>query len=306
MNLRRLDQSGKDFMVIIGNKSGQLGNRLFVFAHIIANAIEYGYEVSNPSFHDYAQYFASLRHDFFCRYPSRTTSLKSHKILQAAYLVLLSKSVSISKKLGFRLFDCDFLKVNAMGHDGDDYHLSSSEFIGIRESSRHLMLNGWAFRDFPNMGKHAEEIRRFFAPADQHAANIERLMEKARKDCDLLVGVHIRQGDYRKWLGGRHFYDTRQYADIMRRFVAQSGGKRLKFLICSNAAQDIKLFDGLDYLIGNNHQFEDLYSFAKCDLLIGPPSTYTMWASYYGSVPLFVLQSATGPIPADGFQISKG
>ncbi|MFN5837557.1 MAG: hypothetical protein ACK47J_12755, partial [Pseudanabaena sp.] len=37
---------------------------------------------------------------------------------------------------------------------------------------------------------------------------------------------------------------------------------------------------------GINGIIEDLYSMAKCDYLIGPPSTYSMWASFYGMVPL--------------------
>jgi hypothetical protein len=293
-------------MVIIGNKSGQLGNRLFVYAHFIANAMELGYQVSNPSFYDYSQYFASLREDFFCRYPSRKSSLKSNKFLQGAYFAILTKSISLAKKTGCGLFGCDMLKTATMGHDGDNHQLSSSEFIKAREGARHLMVKGWAFRDEPNLIKHAEEVRRFFAPAAEHAANVSRLMAQARKGCDLLVGVHIRQGDYRTWLGGKHFYETREYADIMKSYLALAGGKRVRFLICSNAVQDERLFEGVHYILGNNHQLEDLYAFAQCDYLIGPPSTYTMWASFYGSVPLFTVLSTAEPVTDDGFKICLG
>lgn len=293
-------------MVIIGNKSGQLGNRLFVYAHFIANAIEYGYEVSNPSFYDYSRYFANLQKDFFCRYPARESGLKSRKSLQAAYFLALTKSVSLAKKMGLRLCNCDLLKVKAMGHDGDNYDLCSPEFIGVREGARHLLVRGWAFRDFSNLTKHADRVRRYFAPAEPHAANVERLIDRARKDCDLLVGLHIRHGDYRTWLGGRHFYETAQYADIMRDYASRCAGKRVRFLICSNARQDEKLFHGLDYIMGNNHQMEDMYSFARCDRLIGPPSTYTMWASFYGSVPLFIVHTPGEPILPEGFRIHRG
>ena len=62
-------------MVIIGKRAGQLGNRLFVFAHIIANAIEYSYAVQNPSFYGYSRYFTGTRNDFFCRYPAKKTRM---------------------------------------------------------------------------------------------------------------------------------------------------------------------------------------------------------------------------------------
>ena len=292
-------------MVIIGNKSGKLGNRLFVFAHLIANAIEHSYGVSNPSFYDYSHYFANMQDDFFCRYPARKSRLKSRKFLQNLYLKTLNGSVGLCRKMGFRLLDCDLLKVTANGHDDDNYHLSSPQFIAKREASRHLLVKGWAIRDFPNLEKHADHVRRFFEPAQPHIANISRLMEKAREDCDLLVGVHIRQGDYKKWLNGKYFFSSEEYASIMRRYCSQEN-RKVKFLICSNTPQDPRDFVGLNYLTGNNHQLEDMYSFAQCDLLIGPPSTYTMWASFYGSVPLFTVDSAEGPVSANGFKVCRG
>ena len=36
---------------------------------------------------------------------------------------------------------------------------------------------------------------------------------------------------------------------------------------------------------------DDLYSLAQVDLLVGPPSTFTGWASFYGSVPIYWLES---------------
>jgi hypothetical protein len=37
---------------------------------------------------------------------------------------------------------------------------------------------------------------------------------------------------------------------------------------------------------------EDLYSLARCDYLLGPPSTFSLWASFYGNVPLHQMASA--------------
>ena len=41
-------------MMIIGKKYGQLGNRLFLYAHLIAAAEEYGVKLMNPAFAEYA------------------------------------------------------------------------------------------------------------------------------------------------------------------------------------------------------------------------------------------------------------
>lgn len=44
-------------MVILGYKTGQLGNRLFHYSHWLANSWEYGYRLYNPSFDEYGKYF---------------------------------------------------------------------------------------------------------------------------------------------------------------------------------------------------------------------------------------------------------
>jgi hypothetical protein len=51
------------------------------------------------------------------------------------------------------------------------------------------------------------------------------------------------------------------------------------------------MFAGLNVTFGTGDLIEDMYAFASCDYLIGAPSTFTMWASFYGKVPLNVIRS---------------
>lgn len=293
-------------MVVISNKSGQLGNRLFVFAHFIANAHEFGYEVSNPSFFDYAHYFKNIEMDYFCGFPRRNSGQQANRRLQAAYFKALRLGFSVCYKLGIQGKFAKCLNLPALKRGPELYILSSREYIELRESTRHLFVKGFLFRDPPIFDKHAELIREYFRPADRHAENIARLMQRARQNCDLLVGVHIRQGDYKKWEQGRYYYRSEEYAGVMRGYAAQHPGKRVRFLVCSNEPQDPKAFEGLDIVFGDNHQFEDMYAFAQCDRLLGPPSTYTLWASFYGQVPLFVVKSVQAPVVAEEFMVAGG
>lgn len=48
---------GDRTLVILGYKTGQLGNRLFHYSHWLANSWEYGYRLYNPSFDEYGKYF---------------------------------------------------------------------------------------------------------------------------------------------------------------------------------------------------------------------------------------------------------
>lgn len=295
-------------MVIIGKRAGQLGNRLFVFAHIIANAIEYNYKVQNPSFFGYSQYFAGTVNDFFCRFPARNSWVHGSLLQTFFYrfinkiMLPLSEFSLISKLLGITVLD-----VSQKTYPEEYYDMTNPVYISLATSIPLLIIkDAWIFRDPINIKKHAGQVRAFFTPIEKHSSAVSALISRSRSDCELLVGVHIRQGDYQRWQGGKYCFDTSAYAAVMRRFAATMPEKRVRFLVCSNAKQDERLFEGLDYAMGNNHPLEDMYAFAQCDLLIGPPSTYTAWASFYGSVPLFVLHDSSVTFCSDDFRVSRG
>lgn len=295
-------------MVIIGKRAGQLGNRLIVFAHVIANAIENNYEVQNPSFYGYSQYFTGTRDDFFCRYPARPTRWNPFALQQLYYRIINRFVLPFS---GFNclagLLNVNFLELPRKNETEECYDMSNSYYIHLATSARRLIIkDAWLFRDFANMVKHADTVRAFFTPVEKHSSAVSSLISRARTSSDLLVGVHIRQGDYKRWHGGRYYFATAEYAAIMARFAATMPDKRIKFLLCSNEKQDETLFSGLNYIFGTNHQLEDMYALAQCDFLIGPPSTYTIWASFYGSVPLYTLNDVNTPFTPDNFRVSHG
>ena len=287
-------------MIIIGNKYGKLGNRLFTFAHFVANAIEHDYKISYPGFYEYSHYFKGTEKNLLTTYPTESAiKIRSRSVQWMIYKFVRLFS-SYCRKLNV---DTRVVKVLDISSRHDNYNLSGKEFIELREGSHVLFVTGWLFRDEYCLRKHADQVRHFFRPVDKHAANVARLIESARKDCDVLVGIHIRQGDYKTWLGGKHFYDTADYVTTIRQFRELWGEKRVKFLICSNEKQNEDLFTGLNYIWGNDNQLEDMYAFAACDYLIGPPSTYTMWASFYGAVPLFVIEAKRQQVTLEGFKV---
>jgi hypothetical protein len=48
----------------------------------------------------------------------------------------------------------------------------------------------------------------------------------------------------------------------------------------------------------------DLYALARCDYIMGPPSTYTQWASFYGNQPLYHLRSGDDRVEREKFRVS--
>ena len=67
---------------------------------------------------------------------------------------------------------------------------------------------------------------------------------------------------------------------MMDELVTLFPEKRVAFLICSDWPQDAATFARFKVTFGTGDLIEDLYAFPRCDYLIGPPSTFTLWASF--------------------------
>jgi hypothetical protein len=284
-------------MIVIAEKYGQLGNRLFVFAHFVACALEHGLKVSNPAFDEYAEFFETTRRDLFCRHPARASLLKGRR--PRRWLYALANRVANS--LAYRSPRGRFWQVIRI-EEGESYDLAAPEFIAAARGKRLVFVQGWLFRDEPRLRKHAAALREFFAPARHVAERVGAHVRRAREGCDVLVGVHVRQGDYRGFEGGRYFYESGEYARLMRAAERLFPGRRVGFLVCSNERQDEGVFAGLRHAPGPGHFVDDMYALAACDYIIGPPSTYTLWASFYGGAPLYQVREVSAAVSAEDFK----
>lgn len=283
-------------MVILTKDFDGFGNQLLLASHFIANAAEYGYDLVMPNFAPYAHYFeGTAREDFnglpisLRPSPWDITRL-THRWLQTRRgYDILSRLPWVQHRLGLQL----------LGDEGDEgQNLNDPAYLAKARNGR-LLIHGWLFRDKEHFAKHGPLLRRIFRPVAQHQQAVERVLTTNRAHADVLVGVHIRRGDYAGWLGGALLYDNATYARAMRETRAQfPAHTRVRFLLFSNEPIPAADFAGFDFGTSTNHPVEDLYAMAGCDYIIGPLSTYSMWASFYGEVPLFHLHRPNQAVPA--------
>lgn len=149
---------------------------------------------------------------------------------------------------------------------------------------RNYTIRGWEHRrdvSFVSEEKHA--IRTLFAPND---IVLERLNAYWRNYHGITVGVHIRRGDYIKHLGGKYFFGNEVYVEFMNQLRKLFANDNVRFLICSNEKIDQSYFGTSVFSIENSDGITDLYGLSMCDYIIGPPSSFSQWASFYGNVPL--------------------
>ena len=65
------------------------------------------------------------------------------------------------------------------------------------------------------------------------------------------------------------------------------------FLLISNEEIDKSFFvDYNCYFSSSNLMAEDLYLLSQTDYILGPPSTFSAWASLYKNSPLYFIENA--------------
>lgn len=276
-------------MIVVASKPGQLGNILFVYSNVIARAIESDLSVADVAMDRYADLFPSTSNDLLSRFPSQRSRIRPTRRRRRLIYRLFENTARVLGKLKL---DLPLVRQITLSDWQAEFDLGDPAFLSSLKPRQCVLLRGWLFRDTQAMSKHADAVRDFFRPHERNQRNIDELIARARQDIDVLIGVHIRHGIIHFANTRKYFYTAHQYAAMMKRLLDLFPGKRVAFLICSDWPQDRKLFSRFTIAFGTGDLIEDMYAFARCDYLIGPPSTFTMWASFYGKVPLsFIIRN---------------
>jgi len=277
-------------MVIIADKQGQLANRLFLLRAFIAHAIEYQYTLIYTNFDEYVPYFEGPTSQSFAMYPIRAT-LCSPKALNDYLLRVIVNPEHLGGRVLRKLTLLEHFSHHVYEVDNAGFDLGDPEFVK-KAQTKIMIVRGWPFSDAQSLAKHAALIKKFFTPLPVYRQNIDSLMKKIQREVDIVIGIHIRRGDYEKFENGRFFFGFDVYAQKAKELARQFHEKKVGFLLCSNAPIDVAAFYGMRVFLGTGHFIEDLYALARCNYLIGPPSTFSAWASFYGDIPLQYIRDA--------------
>lgn len=281
-------------MIVIVSKPGQLGNDLFLFGHFIAAAIEHDLRVANPSFNDSARFFATTARDPWVRFPPVSSRLPAIQGARDAAYLIASSTASVL----FRAFG-DKHVIRLDWHEAQD--LADPEFLDRARQAPLLIVQGWLFRAENLFRKHALALRSFFRP-NQEVCNAVAATVASSAPNEVTVGVHVRQGDYRRFQGGRYFYGTETYARMMRQTERLFPNHLVRFIVCSDEVQDPTWYEEFKWSPGPGTAIGDLYSLAATEYVIGPPSTFSLWANFYGDNRLFQLTDPDAPLELNSFK----
>jgi hypothetical protein len=293
-------------MVIIDYKAGQLANRLFHFSYFIAHAAEHKYTLVHPLFDEYKDLFETTTSGKFAAGNIRM-GLGNHTLIGKAYRKTFSIFRKLANKKTGRFLFAEFHNIRQQFDQlHKEFDMADPAFIK-KAKNKLLFAKGWNYRDEGALKKHADTIRKIFAPKEEFIQQVQQV-KNATANYDVRVGVHIRKGDYKNFFDGRWFYTDEVYAEKMNAVKAMflQQGKACVFIVCSNEPVQHASFNSLPVVTGERHPVVDLFALASCDYLMGPPSTFTMWASFYGQVPLWIIKNKEMVPAMQNFKITNG
>ncbi|QDV43150.1 hypothetical protein Enr13x_30040 [Stieleria neptunia] len=278
---------------------GGMCNRIFPFAHLIATSVVTDRPLANPTFTKYEHYFVGTnenqRDAFWENAGIRAPQLKLSNWRGRFKLARRLNASRVQVRSENELLDVEGLR-------------TGGKLDEVRWISALYAIDNSAF------AQQAALIKSCFRPVPEIERSANDCVDRLRRHCDVVIGVHIRQGDYAGHSGGMMFFETSEYRELMDQAVATWHDQSVGFLICSNVPQPDDSFDGLTWQMGPGSEIADLTALSMCDFLIGPPSTFSEWASYVGAVPRFVwnrkyeqmYQVLTKPLTKENFVVHGG
>ena len=102
---------------------------------------------------------------------------------------------------------------------------------------------GWStMNDTRYLSQTKKDLQSIFMPRIEITQKANSLINKIRNKYDIIIGVHIRHGDYKTWRGGRHYYSFEDFYFFMQHIQDLYSNSRVAFFISSNAQVDTGLF----------------------------------------------------------------
>ena len=273
-------------IVIQKSGGGELANQLWNYASIYAYGLETGAVVCNPAFFEYHSFFnflpkESLPTRFVARF-FRTARRRAHVINRFwRFCVAISNNLILSLHVS-----CTLSSQNA---SNTPVYLPPTGPLQ-KSSCETLYFSGWLFRNPEGLKKYRSELVRVFAPRKEIGTKVDDIVSPLRKNTSTLLGLHIRQGDYKVFKGGRYLISAQRMRELVEEYGAQHQliPDNMQLLITSDGPVDMGAFAGFKVYRSQEDAVTDLFLLSRCDAVIGSDSSFGNFAAWYGDTPHIV------------------
>lgn len=275
-------------VIILKHGGGELANQLWNYMSIYAYGLERKIPVENPSFFEYHSFFRFLPNE---KLPTKAFSIFFRKFRRRSHIINRVgriKYALISRVIASLKSSCVFSSQN--NTNTVTYLPPTSPLPQRFETCDHLYFTGWLFRNPKGLEKYRNELTAVFTPRGSTLTRIETIVGNLRKSGKKVIGVHIRQGDYKTFKGGVYWIDQARMREVMEEYMRENSlsPDTISFILTSDGPIDEKIFNGLSVTISREDAVTDLYLLSKTDVIIGSDSSFGHFASWYGNIPHIV------------------
>ncbi len=278
-------------LIILKHGGGELANQLWNYASIYAYGLEMKIPVQNPSFFEYHSFFNFLPKEstatkffsLFFRIPRRRHHV-SNRIARWKYAVAAKFLTKINSR-------CVFSSEN---NENRATSLPPTSALPSRfEICEILYFTGWLFRNPLGLHKFRDELRVVFAPNQKIEDKLTSIIKPFRDSYKNILGIHIRQTDYKAFKGGKFLISQERIRSIIDEYIRENVLDKNKTLciITSDGFINEAIFKGLNIHISKENAVTDLFLLSKTDAILGSHSTFGNFASWYGDIPRIIFKN---------------
>jgi hypothetical protein len=196
------------------------------------------------------------------------------------------------------------------------HHIEKDNFSALEEheldlirTNKIVIINAWDIRCPNSMNLAGQFVRKLLRPASCYTKPANEFINSLKKYYDCIIGIHARRGDYKTYLGGKHFHSWESYQNwIMeiKTVLEKQEHQKIGFILCSDdTAPPWFINDASIHFKDKSHFMKDLHTMTLCDYNIGPPSSFGTWISWYGNVPRLIINKDTKIENLKNFSISS-
>ena len=274
--------------IFIRHEYGQLGNVLFRLANALGYALEHNFGVE-----DYTL--------AFCNYHDGSSNIRFFEHYHPfQFFEFPRPKFRLSNRIKWKLKDRLHKRIERIENFDPTFDLQKLD------STKSYELKGFHFSSGELACKHRSQICDILRFKESDVIAIENSINETKKKYDILLGVHIRQNDYKTFYNGKFYLTPDQYLHAVERFKAlHRPSRRIGVVICSDDRESIqKIQKGQpDYLYPKGNIAQDMYALSRCDYIIGPKATtMSTWAAFIGESMLLQIDKSIDPFELTDFQ----
>jgi hypothetical protein len=325
LDLVQSNNIAKSSMIVFTHGGGRFGNQMFSYAQLLAFSLEYdNIDFVNIACWEYADLLELGEHNAICSRSSQKHFF--YRILCFCCARLYIKNDSVAKNIIIHLlylfagnplskyYRTQSICVKKPWTDEklllaqklSSLDLADPGSLGLVNKFNVTMLSGWGICDWKLVEKHQSEIRENLKVKYKYFNLSNSFIADKRQKYDFIVGVMIRQGDYKFWKDGQYYFSIAQYSRWIDQLseVLQNRGK-IGFILASDTPQNLKNFanQNIHFTTGitssSGHYIESISQLSLCDVIMSPPSSFSLWAAFLGNIPFIPLLDAQQSIVSE-------